>query len=260
MDSLEAVLRKVADLGRDMSAEIVVQEEISHEEAIPGSDRGSGPCSFDKVWDYEYIIDKPRITEPDAQKREAAEQKLQQIYDSSEWYSARYVAGIALSVDAQNLGRILNEGLLELKIQLKSKKNSGRTKSVAVGSHDEEDTSLAPLPSCDRHAGPDTVYRAITDYEERSIFVPDTKMRLKGLADAKKLYQLTNSVAVKGLLEESYKNNESKEVRGSAGQALGHSGARIWVNEHPVGAGAAVIGATGAAAAMVYTLVQYLSK
>jgi len=34
--------------------------------------------------------------EPDCEKREAAIQQLQQIYDFSEWYSAKYLAGVAL--------------------------------------------------------------------------------------------------------------------------------------------------------------------
>ena len=69
MESLENVLKKIEDLRRDLSAEIVVQEEMeSYEEYHTG---------------YKFLY-QPRIVEPDTKTRESARQQLQQIYDSTE--------------------------------------------------------------------------------------------------------------------------------------------------------------------------------
>ena len=93
------IVDKIKQLEGYLKAEIVVQEERGHDEVIPGSDRGSGPCSFDKVWDYDYIIDKPRIAHPDTETRESARQELHQILDNSKWYQPirRYLCKRALS-------------------------------------------------------------------------------------------------------------------------------------------------------------------
>ncbi len=113
MESLETELRRIAELRGDLSASLIIQEERGHDEVIPGSDRGSGPCSFDKVWDYQYVVDQPEITEPDTAKRESARALLQDIYDSSEWYSARYAAGWALGKDLNDQFELWIETLKE---------------------------------------------------------------------------------------------------------------------------------------------------
>jgi len=104
MEDLETSLRKVEDLRRDLSAEIVVQDEESHIEQkaiydVTGSRDGAHAANVEYI--DENIIDKPRITKPDTQKREAARQALQQLYGYSEWYSARYSAGKELGQTLQ---------------------------------------------------------------------------------------------------------------------------------------------------------------
>jgi len=70
------IVDKIKELEKDLHAYIVVQNAIGHDEAIPGSDRGSGPCSFDKVWDYEYVVTSPAVTKPDSEKNERAKREL----------------------------------------------------------------------------------------------------------------------------------------------------------------------------------------
>ncbi len=90
-------LGKVRELEMDLNAEIVEHEERGHYEIVPGSDYGSGPCSFDKVWDEEYIVDSPEIRSPDYAKRRAAEARLGEIWNSpDEGPVARYAAAKAL--------------------------------------------------------------------------------------------------------------------------------------------------------------------
>lgn len=103
-------VERIRALERNLSAEIVIQEEISHEEVTqetvsystagsPGSSSYTDvdPSSWSQGSDsYEVrnkIIDKPLITEPDFQKREAARAELQQIkrglqetYSQLKWY------------------------------------------------------------------------------------------------------------------------------------------------------------------------------
>jgi len=96
----EITLKRIRKLEIELSAKIVVQEEIGHwTEGGPLKGSG-GPCSFDKVYDNdppsEYIVDQPRILGPDKGKREAAREELQKIYDSVEQFGIKYRAGRAL--------------------------------------------------------------------------------------------------------------------------------------------------------------------
>lgn len=78
-------LQRIRQLERDLAAEIVVKEEEGHKETRVGDTTGDYPSRFysgEEMW----IIDKPRITKADTQKREAARQQLQKIYDNSKWY------------------------------------------------------------------------------------------------------------------------------------------------------------------------------
>jgi len=99
MEPLEVVLRKIEDLRIDLSAVIVIQEEEGHSGTVQKKRARITYADVDP-WDVEYeegwIIDKPAVKEPDMKKRQVARQALQKVYDSSNWYSACYSAGIAL--------------------------------------------------------------------------------------------------------------------------------------------------------------------
>ncbi|MBU1704009.1 MAG: hypothetical protein KJ922_01460, partial [Nanoarchaeota archaeon] len=76
------------------------------------------------------------------------------------------------------------------------------------------------------------------------------------LKDAKTLFVMSKDLFARALLEEVYQNNEYPGFRREAGEALGYSGLRIFVHEHPV---AATITGIAAIAATTYTAIQYLS-
>jgi hypothetical protein len=100
MESPEAELKRIEDLREDLSAIIVIKEEKGHS-GMRAKRRDRITYADVDPWEepeYEegWIVDEPAITEPDYPKRQTAEQALQQIYSTSEWYSARYSAGIAL--------------------------------------------------------------------------------------------------------------------------------------------------------------------
>ena len=105
MESLEAELGKVSSLERDLSAEVIVSPEEGHFEhrvyrKLTKEERDARydlSDAFEDVW----IIDKPEERAPDIQRRQSARAKLQQVYDSSEWYSARYVAGKVLNKEEE---------------------------------------------------------------------------------------------------------------------------------------------------------------
>jgi len=84
-----------------LHAKIVLQEEQGHVEEVevyPGSRYGTYDC-----WDVEnvWVVDAPRITKPDYEKRKAAKLELLKIYDFSKWRNARYFAAKALGMQAR---------------------------------------------------------------------------------------------------------------------------------------------------------------
>lgn len=256
-DSLEDVLRQVESFGGDLSAEIVVQEEKWHTEieftetdaVLKWGDPGS-PVK---------IIDKPRITKPDTQKREAAKQKLKQIYDSSEWYSARYNSGKAL-------GSEVNNNLIDWISQLEKDIISTKTDMIKfkVGTHTEQvEVSEQVLDS--RYTWGSTPITEtsiqdvkVEDYKEKLVIVPDEIVREKALKDISKLYRRSNSQQLKELLIKAYKENDSKEIRVTAGRELGYSNLRIRAHEHPIAATVSGIATAGVASSLGYMLYQYV--
>ncbi len=111
MNVLKAAIRKVEQLRRDLSAEIVIQEEDGHFEDIDATPRnpdwgGYANCadmSYEPIYEKRWIVDKPAVKEPDTEKREAAKVELQQIYVLSKWFSVRYRTGKALDISDAEL-------------------------------------------------------------------------------------------------------------------------------------------------------------
>ncbi len=95
--TLEDAIDAISELRIDLFAEVIVQEEKASYHIVPGSDYGSGPCSFDKDWDEEKIIEQEEIRGHDVLRREAARARLRQIRDSlDELPVIRYAASKAL--------------------------------------------------------------------------------------------------------------------------------------------------------------------
>ena len=95
MERLEDVLSHVESLKDDLTANIQ-DEKGRWEEVITGGSRGGNCYSGEDV----YFINQEAI--PNTEKREAARKELQKLYDSSEWYSARYNAGKSLELDVDS--------------------------------------------------------------------------------------------------------------------------------------------------------------
>jgi len=129
--------------------------------------------------------------------------------------------------------------------------DSGRVEKVVVGSHEEV---------IGRHAGdpPNTI--EVEDYEERPVFIPDVSARLEAIKEISLLYQRTNLPEAIKLLEENHRNNESGEVRASAGKALDYSDLRIWAHEHPLAATLTGIATVGVVGGLGYMLYEYLAR
>lgn len=219
MEVLEQILRKIDELRRDLSAEILIQEEEGHEEPI--SDHNAG-WDADSRWIYsdetQWVVDKPEIREPDKQKREAARTKLQQIYDSSEWYSARYKAGKALDTPTEKLNEQPDLWLKELEKELDAEKlvhfdgPSSRNYREAVG-------------------GTSADWRGVDLGEAYDAEIPDHVKRLKAIKDTAELLRFSNYNSIKKLLQRAYDSNIVPDVRKQAGKYLGKGRFRIWFHD-----------------------------
>ena len=111
----ESIAGRINRLKTDLTREIVVQREISHEEyAISETGSGHGMSTWDFSAGDSFVprrkeIDQERIAKPDTERREAARQELLQIYDSAETSKVQMQAGMALGYSRF---RILRERLL----------------------------------------------------------------------------------------------------------------------------------------------------
>ncbi len=288
METLEKILSQVRGLRIDLSAEIVLQEEVGHWSDEPyqyKDDCGDGGRNSWTEYRNVWVIDKPKIAYPNIEKQEEARQQLQQVYDSCPWYSARYKAGRALRLHVNSQLKTWTS-----KLEEKLGATKKETKKIMVGSHDEFETINYQLPSCDGHAGPGSDYKyvgSVNDYEDKEFNLADKEERLKAIRDACHLFEISSSSDVKDLIRRIYESsdkgilrwgekqdifdevNESgnnintgfiSQIRTEAGKALGYSPLKIWVHEHPVVATASSIAAIGAASGWGYMVYQYLSR
>jgi len=121
---LEEAVEEAQQLKLDSRANIFVEEETEEY-----TKEGSGPCSFDRVYEPTgRIITEKILVGPDLQKREAAKNKLLQIYDSSEWYTARYIAATALGTLKKD---IINAWISELETKMQWQNLDYRERQLA---------------------------------------------------------------------------------------------------------------------------------
>jgi hypothetical protein len=181
MSGLEATLMKIENLKRDLSAEIGIQEE----------------------------------------ERESTKIQLQQIYENSEWYSARYSAGISLGVDSATLSNQLEIWGDDLRWKLKKyKEGEGTTQWWFVNESDYN------------FGGPEDNY-----WVEGPEIVEDIETRINAASDLGELFKLTKSAFVKAVLKQyGYgsiigDNPQPEEVSEISGRSLGYSSARIFLHQ-----------------------------
>jgi len=241
MKTLEETLGRVENLRRDLSAEIVLQEEKSHDEKwvrytskveISREDvrnlynTGSGdiviynqemvwvgplekePAKRPKGLREEFnrkIIDQPGIKKQDTKKRADARAELLHVYEVCEWYSVRYLAGICLG-SPEKFNNDIESWTEELEKGILSVSEKIR------GYQELEKMKKETL---------------VPDYR----YVPDEAKRISSAQDLARLFQFSRNEKAKQLLIDSYKSNEVSEVRVEAGRALGYSRFRIWFHE-----------------------------
>ncbi len=248
LQTLEDALRQVERYRRDLTTEIVAQEEEGHWEETVCFWKGGCGEEGRNTWEYddqEWVIDKPRIVHPDIQKQEEARRQLHQFYEGSPWYSARYSAGVALKKDVK---KQLNDWANNLRGDLNSEKE-------IEGHYEDEEVCVGGW-----HSSGGTLR-----YDTRKIWVeattmPDEEKRLRIVEDLKKLFKLANSGKINNILLDAYYNNNLKNVRWEAGRALGYSELGMWAHEHPIATTASTIVAAGVTSGLGYMLYQYMTR
>lgn len=247
MESLEAEFRRIEDLRRGLSTEVLIYE---------------GGKIFKKVWEpygpqvrgglglghYKMKeVTEHFVKGPNTQKRKAARNELQQIYDSSEWYSAKYAAGNALSLDLNQLKLQTEEWITDLVV------NQLNAEIIVQ----EEKSHIEVTPINGPVVGGERADSYRYDEEERvidqpEIKSPDIEKRKKADSDLTALINMFGFPKKRKLYR-----SHNPDISTRAGKALGYSKLRIWVHEHPILIGLTIL---GSASGLVYALVEYFNK
>ncbi len=205
----------------------------------------------EEVW----VSDTRYISVPDIGKRKNAEQQLQQIYDSSEWYSARYAAGKSLNVRPEELDKNINSWLSELGKDIRLP----NSRSVKTGEREEDIiitgnwmTGAPSGPCADRrtYMVKDFIEVPIEENVRKIDKARKDSTFLYKLADKRELRQKIGSLLGVSRTEflynelvrggDSLSKEELKELypfvkgyyRIRAGEKLGYSRLRIWAREY----------------------------
>lgn len=221
--TLEETLVEVEILRRDLTAEIVLQDEEGRwEEPYIGS-CASDAAALKAQNRGDYIIEKPRIAHPDLQTQQDSRQRLQQVYDSNEFYSARYIAGKYLGLNVNNqLNKMIESWVKELEKGL----SATRTEERKV----DEGCYVERYGKGGYYSGSNPEWES--NMVMKTFIIPDLEKRKKAIKDISQLYAITNNNPdIKSLLEYTHKRNDMKEIRIEAGKALGYSTLRIWLHE-----------------------------
>lgn len=115
----DTALNEIKKLEKDMLAVIVLSPEVSHidEKAVWHGYHSSGGSNRIGTT-YIKVIDKEAVTEPDYDRRAAAEVWLQEIVETSPFYSLRYKAAVSSGMTDDSLVEKADEWMNELKQQL----------------------------------------------------------------------------------------------------------------------------------------------
>jgi len=253
MEALETVLRKIEDLKKDLYAEIVIQKEEGHREPYWSRPTGSYHRDGDpgEPDTERWVVDKPKIANPDKQKREAARTELQKIYDSSEWYSARYAAGKGLGLNTNQLSSQVERWVVALDRQRYLTIVTQEERSH-FESHDVTEIVCDGYSTGSRY---ETRVESECIIDQPKIEKPDIETRKNADSDLTALLKMLNYSTKRELYE-----HPDPYVRKIAATALGYSNLRVWAHEHPVTATVTGIAAVGLASGLVYALVEHLSR
>lgn len=103
MESLDVILKEVEDLRRDLSAERVIEKEVSHYERRYVDEYENWTEYVFGTIDYVKVVDEPEIRESDVEKIRSARTELTQMAKSHESGMIRYAASKALGKKAESL-------------------------------------------------------------------------------------------------------------------------------------------------------------
>jgi len=233
--SLEEILGEVRNLSWDLHAKIIHQERDGYEDEEYKLDYFTGRTIFVEI--------QPEISEPDTEKRETARKRLQEIYDTSEWYSIRYRTGSVLRVP--HLSNQLDKWIGDLACELIATQPATTSQPVLFGEGSHED---------------------ICYYSTKTKGTPDIKKRKKAIEDAGRLlhppFYLSSlrKERLTAILKGVYKKDEEASLRKDAGRQLGYSDLRIWTHEHPKAFISLALASTGTIAGLAYALTEYFSR
>ncbi|KYK37893.1 MAG: hypothetical protein AYK18_01595 [Theionarchaea archaeon DG-70] len=190
------------------------------------------------------------------QKKKSVGNELQQIFNSSGWYSARYIAGKALGIDNEYLDKQVGLWVNELEKELGATKKEERH----IGHWEKE---LVYFPVKRYYDEEDSELKEVWVEESKIFCFVDEVKRQKAIEDAGELFRHTRSHLVELLLKRVYDGNDYEilywgqnfnaveEIDGSgegvevsiiarlrreAGRQLGYNEFRIWVHVHPMAA------------------------
>jgi len=258
MATIEEDLQKIELLKPDLTA--VLEKEEGHWETpewtsaharIADINRTTAHCPSSARAEYEknkvWRVDKPAV--PDETMRDLAKTELDLYCEHTTSFSVKYAAGKALR---KNLRDEVPTWLSNLEDNLQ--KTTLEVKDELLGMHGEK-----PV------------------FEKKYSDAPDMKTRQKALQEVVQLFKLARQQALhyggcehyqskddyelykgtKMLLEKVYTNDESREHRLVAAEALGYSRVRIFCHENPITAkliGAAI--ASGTALGIAYAVMN----
>ena len=86
---------------------------------------------------------------------------------------------------------------------------------------------------------------------------PDTAKRVGAARQAGGILRRHNNADIKGLLRETYTENDDQQTRIQAGRELGYSSLRIWAHEHPV---AVILTGLATIPSLAYMLIRVLGR
>lgn len=253
METLDSTLERIAVLKADLTAETIIQEQESHWETGYKLDPSGGGTSVDRtiIEVEEEIIDKPRITEPDTQKRELTRLELRQIIDASPWYSAKYFALEVLTGNKSEANTYIRlwapklEAMLEAETETRARAIEDILRLVKISNSSE----AADLLEKAWKGTADVVERSqavkiLQGHQEQlarlvQSWIPELQKQMEINTEIKRnvVDELANllihsdSKDIIHLLREIWKNDNDSVARVKAGKALGYSKIRIWLHE-----------------------------
>ena len=244
--TIEDRISQVYELGRDLSAEIIIKDEIGHWESTCTHSYYNNYCEPGDCPDR-WVVDQPKITEPDREKRQLARTQLTEIYNESDLYCTRFLAGRALDKSPEELASKINLWVNELGLKLWDKAPLDSLEDLwELWIHTDSTSALELIKKTYRKSCEAQQYFEHKIKESASLTVErfaDSTLTEAGYHQEVQLsseivnlaidfYSYSKSEYLKKILENCYHHNPKHELRVKAGKTLGYSKSKIFVHEN----------------------------